>query len=193
MNQFTWIFLIIGSAVLELMQETTWTLKSFQFGLTIFSSSNPFSIKVPEEFTNKTFETKDAKVKFITQDVGIYRASLVPLFGFFSRSTHGFPMLGEIRLSNEDIAQIKIRVLFSFASLTFATLIGLVIFFASQETASVVPSFLEASATMILIGLLSLSKFLPEKDKMIRRFNDIKNYLEDTVETPMGSKNKKGK
>ena len=102
-------------------------------------------------------------------------------------------MLGEIRLTKKDIAQIKIRVPFSFASLTFATLIGLVIFFASQETASVVPSFLEASAAMILIGLLSLSKFLPEKDKTIRRYNDIKNYLEDTVETPMGSKNKKGK
>jgi len=172
------------------MQETTWTLESFQFGLTISSFSNPFPIKAREELTNRTFETKDARVKFLAQNVGIYRASLVPFFGLFSRRLHGFPMLGEIRLTNEDMAQVRIRIPFSFISLALATFIGLVIFFVSQETASAVPSFLEASTAMLLIGLLGLLKFLPEKDKMIRRVNDIKNYLEDPVRAPMGSKEK---
>lgn len=177
------VILLIALEIYALIQMTTWTLSSFRFGIVVISFSTSFSNGATKKLINRMVETKGIMFKFVTQDVGLFRNSLMPLYNSFAPLRNGrigFPLLGEIKLTEKGVAQIKIRIPFSSILVMIALFVGLVEF-ATQgiyTIDSIAQGFAKASVLMAILGVFGLFGFLIEKDIILHRIEEMKKYLE---------------
>jgi hypothetical protein len=126
-------------------------------------------------------EIKGMMFKFVTKDIGLFKIE----HGFVERRW-GFPFLGEIRLTETGVAQIKIRVPLSFVLLATASFIGLVSFFMQgvYTIDAISQGFVEASAMIAFIGVFILLGILVEKNRINYGMDHMKKYLEQQNRNP---------
>ena len=155
-----WFVLFFGLALYYLIQITTWTLPSFRRGVIVHKYQATFPSRIPDELTDREIALKNIIFKFISPNIGLFKAH-PPNSLFKNRARNHLPwLLGEVQLSRESIAQITLRIPLSIILILLALFITLIYFFG-------VPN---GFGLAILFTVFSAMDLVREKENLLEGF-----------------------
>jgi hypothetical protein len=171
-------FSIFAFANFYSKQITTWTKKSFRWGLVIFEFHETFPIEIPDQLINNTVEIWDMSFKFTSKKWGLFKP--IPRL----KRRPSFPiLLGEINLDGTGTAKITLRIPFSLIPLHISILIVVIYRVIVDHSTFNDPSFIiyQLIIVFVVFPAFEIILLLTQKERVRSTLKRLEKYITDGV------------